>query len=179
VPSVPTALQRSPDEVSVAEQQASRAWWPWRRGEAGDGGGPALNEAQQGYARVALELLARCDELHERWLEQVDEQRHNERLANAAAVYHWYLSGIRERLTAAEVPPSLGTWHEVLLTALDGAYQATRLMSHGYRFHDVRRICDGGLLLEEARAQVVAVRDALAKLAGQPARPLAGDSPAA
>jgi hypothetical protein len=37
-------------------------------------------------------------------------------------------------------------------------------MSHGYRFNNVRRICDGGVLLEEALGQAGAVRDALTRL---------------
>jgi len=139
--------------------------WPWLRliGRRPDGGVPG-DDAQRGYVLVALELLARCDELHQGWLEQVDEQRRHERLANAAAVYHWYLSTLRERLGSVEAPPSLGAWHEALTAALDSAARATQLMSHGYRFHNVRRICDGGLLLEEALGQAVAVRDALARL---------------
>ena len=164
----------------MQDQHSDGRRWPWqRRPSSVADGGATLDEAQQGYARVALELLARCEELHRQWLEQVDEQRRNERLANAAAVYHWYLSELRERLSEVDVPPGLGIWHEVLLTALDGAYRATHLMSHGYRFHNVRRICDGGLLLEEARGQVVAVRDALAKLAGQPPIPSADGAPVA
>lgn len=121
------------------------------------------DDAQRGYVAVALELLARCEELHQGWLEQLDEQRRPERLANAAAVYHWYLSRLRERLGTVEAPPSLAAWHEALAGALDSAARATQLMSHGYRFHNVRRICDGGVLLEEALGQAVAVRDALAR----------------
>jgi hypothetical protein len=134
------------------------------------------DDAQRGYARLALELLARCEELHQGWLQQVDEQRRNERLANAAAVYHWYLSSLRERLGALEAPPSLGAWHEALASAFDSAAHATQLMSHGYRFHNVRRICDGGLLLEEAVGQAVAVRDALTRLCER--HPLLGPAPA-
>jgi len=139
--------------------------WPWlrligRRPDRGTSG----DDVQRGYVVVALELLARCEELHQGWLEQVDEQRRHERLANAAAVYHWYLSTLRERLGSVDAPPSLSAWHEALAGALDSAARATQLMSHGYRFHNVRRICDGGLLLEEALSQAVAVRDALARL---------------
>jgi len=139
--------------------------WPWLRlvrRRPNDGG--SGDDVQRGYVVVALELLARCDELHQGWLEQVDEQRRHERLANAAAVYHWYLNALRERLGGLDAPPSLGAWHEALAAALDSAARATQLMSHGYRFHNVRRICDGGLLLEEALGQAVAVRDALARL---------------
>jgi hypothetical protein len=140
--------------------------WPWIRlfgRTAGDGSNSA-DDAQRGYVTVALELLARCEELHQGWLEQLDEQRRLERLANAAAVYHWYLSSLRERLGRVEAPPALGAWHEALAAALDSAARATQLMSHGYRFHNVRRICDGGLMLEEALGQAVAVRDALGRL---------------
>jgi GAF domain-containing protein len=140
--------------------------WPWIRlfGQKGPDAAEPADDAQGAYAQVALELLARCEELHRGWLEQLDEQRRNERLANAAAVYHWYLSSLRERLDAVEAPPALGAWHEALAAALDSMARATQVLSHGYRFHNVRRICDGGLLLEEALAQAVAVRDALGRL---------------
>ncbi len=132
------------------------------RGPAGRSVG--ADEAARGYVGLALELLARCEDLHQGWLEQLEEQRRNERLANAAAVYHWHLCRLRDRLGLLEAPPALGAWHEALAAALDGAARATRLMSHGYRFHNVRRICDGGLLLEEARAQTGAVGAALAQV---------------
>jgi hypothetical protein len=150
---------------------------PWLRlpGRGTVSNGQPADDAQRGYARAALELLARCEELHQGWLEQVEEHRRNERLANAAAVYYWYLSSLRERLGALEAPPSLGAWHEALSAALDGAARATKLMSHGYRFHNVRRICDGGLLLEEALAQAVAVRAALTRLVE--INPLSGPAP--
>ena len=142
-----------------------RLSWARLVGRADAGGGASTaDDAQQGYARVALELLARCEELHQHWLEQADEQRRTERLANAVAVYHWHLSGVRERLSNLEAPPALSALHESLLNALDAAYRATQLLSHGYRFHNVRRICDGGLLLEEARTQAAAARDNLARL---------------
>ena len=151
---------------------------PWLRllgrGNRPDDG--QADDAQRGYVRVALELLARCEELHQHWLEQVDEQRRNERLANAAAVYHWYLRSLRERLDTLEAPPSLGAWHDALSSAFEGATRATQLMSQGYRFHNVRRICDGGLLLEEALGQAVAVRDALTRL--RKLSPLAVPAPA-
>ena len=140
--------------------------WPWIRlfGRSPGADGSPADDAQRGYAEVALELLARCDELHRGWLEQLDEQRRHERLANAAAIYHWYLSALRERLGTVEAPPSLRAWHEALAAALDSAGRATQLMSHGYRFYNVRRICDGGVLLEEALGQAAAVRDGLARL---------------
>ncbi|HZR97828.1 MAG TPA: hypothetical protein VFE37_03920 [Chloroflexota bacterium] len=140
--------------------------WPWIR-LFGRGDGDAADSADdvaREYAAVALELLARCDELHQRWLEQLEEQSRHERLANAAAVYYWYLSSLRERLQRLEAPPALRAWHEALSAALDGATRATQLMSHGYRFHNVRRICEGSLLLDDALGQAVAVRDALARL---------------
>jgi hypothetical protein len=140
--------------------------WPWVRvfGRGREEGRDEADAAERGYVQVALELLARCEELHQRWLEQLEEQRRHERLANAAAVYHWYLNSLRGRLAVVESPPALGAWHEALTGALDSAARATQLMSQGYRFHNVRRICDGGLLLEDALGQAVAVRDALGRV---------------
>jgi len=69
------------------------------------------------------------------------------------------------RLEALPVPPTLQAWHDALLEALGAASRGTHLLSHGYRFHVVRTICDGGLLLEEAREQQQAVRDALQRAA--------------
>jgi hypothetical protein len=124
--------------------------------------GPVLgDEAVRGYVQVALDLLARWEELHERWLVALDEQRRTERLANAAAVYRWQLNAVLARFEALPVPSALRAWHDALLEALGAASRGTHLLSHGYRFHVVRIICDGGLLLEEAREQEQAARDAL------------------
>jgi hypothetical protein len=154
------------EDPSVRNSRIAGLARPWRRlgGHANHLDEQQPDDAQRGYVQVALELLARCEELHQGWLEQVDEQRRNERLANATAVYYWYLRSLRERLGTLDAPPSLGAWHEALSAAFDAAARATQLMSQGYRFHNVRRICDGGLLLEEARGQAVGVRDALTRL---------------
>jgi len=139
--------------------------WPWiRLFGRNQAEGDAPDDAQRGYVEAALVLLARCEALHRDWLEQVDEQRRNERLANAAAVYHWHLRGLLDRLAAVEVPRALDAWHEALTGSLESAASATRLMSHGYRFNNVRRICDGGARLEDALGQAVAVRDALVRV---------------
>lgn len=122
----------------------------------------ASDEPRRTYSRVVLDVLGRCDELHQQWLEQAEEQRRHERLANAAAVYHWRLHALRERLCEVEVPAPLRGWHRVLMASLDAAFQGTRLISSGYRFSHVRRICEGELLLEDARAQGAAVRELLA-----------------
>lgn len=124
--------------------------------------GPVLGEeAVRGYVQVALDLLARWEELHERWLVALDEQRRTERLANAAAVYRWQLNAVLARFELLPVPSALRAWHEALLEAFGAASRGTHLLSHGYRFHVVRIICDGGLLLEEAREQEQAARYAL------------------
>ena len=142
----------------------------WRRvfGGAPPAEAEASSDAGGDYAAVALELLKRCEDLHQEWLEQLDEQRRHERLANAAAVYHWYLSSVRDRLQDLQAPPTLSVWHEGLVGAVEAALRATQLLSSGYRFHNIRRICDGGVLLEEAQAQARAVREALAPLALPP-----------
>ena len=156
---------------------AGRAWH-WGRLFGGSASPTVADDAQRGYAGAALDLLARCEQLQEQWLEQLEEQRRNERLANAAAVYHWHLNAVRERLAGLEAPPALGAWHEALVDAVEAAYRGTQLLSHGYRFHNVRRICDGGLLLEEARAQAQAIRDALvALLKAEPAAPTGQEAP--
>jgi hypothetical protein len=123
--------------------------------------------AVHAYTSAALELLTRWEDLHQHWLVAVDEQRRNERLANAAAVYRWQLNAIGAQLEALTVPPAVATWHEALVKALGVASSGTRLLSHGYRFHNVRMICDGGLLLEEACERARVVRDAFRDAAGQ------------
>ena len=126
------------------------------------------DDAVRGYSSVVLDVLARWEDLHLRWLAAVDEQRRNERLANAAAVYRWQLNSLGAQVEALTVPPAVATWHEALVEALALADSGTRLLSHGYRFHNVRMICDGGLLLEEARERERAVRGALRDAAGDP-----------
>lgn len=137
-------------------------WWRGFRDWLPRSSGAVADESRPAYVRVALDVLGRCDELHQQWLEQAEEQRRHERLANAAAVYHWRLHALRERLRDVAPPPGLRGWHRVLVASLDAAVHATRLLSSGYRFSNLRRICDGGLLLDEARTQNGTVRDVLA-----------------
>jgi hypothetical protein len=124
-------------------------------------------DAVRAYTSAVLDLLTRWEDLHQHWLVAVDEQRRNERLANAAAVYRWQLNSIGAQLEALTVPAAVANWHGALVEALAVASSGTRQLSHGYRFHNVRMICDGGLLLEEARERERAVRDALRDAAGQ------------
>jgi hypothetical protein len=163
LPSVPRARSRGLGDARVSQSVGAAGGSRWRtlftrRAPPS----PVLSdEAVRGYVQVALDLLARCEELHERWLVALDEQRRNERLANAAAVYRWQLTAVLARLEALPVPSTLQAWHDALLEALGAASRGTHLLSHGYRFHVVRTICDGGLLLEEAREQQQALRDVL------------------
>src|SRR5437762_169679 len=86
------------EESTVLQPTAARGGRRWGRlfGRGAAVAAPGLaDEAVCGYARVALELLARWEELHERWLTALDEQRRSERLANAAAVYRWQLNNVR------------------------------------------------------------------------------------
>ncbi len=163
--------------------QPRRAWWPWRRSPAAPAADDPDGLAEDplvGYARRTHELLVQCDQLHATWLQQLEEQRRLEPLANAAAIYHWHLHGLRERLAGLVAPPALRARHEDVVGALDGAFRATHLLSHGYRFHNVRRICDGSVLLDEARARATFARAALAAVAGPPTPlPPAPDDPSA
>ena len=149
----------------MLEDAPGRGRWSWRRLLPGRSApAEASDEALRGYARMALDLLAQCEALHQHWLEELDEQRRSERLANAAAVYRWYLNGLHERLVGTDAPRAVDRSHEALVAALEAAARATLLLSQGYRFHNVRRICDGGALLEDAREQAQAVQRALARL---------------
>lgn len=155
--------------MSEASRASRGGWWPWQSPDHTSLPGAAPDsDARRDYALTVLEMLARSDELHARWLEASEEERRTDRLANAAAVYYWYLSGLSDRLATLPAPAVLAPWHEALAAALAAAARAARQISQGYRFHDVRRICDGGVLLEEARAQAAAVRAALAPLAEPP-----------
>ena len=141
-----------------------RGGWTGLFGRAQRGTEDDASASQAVYVETALAVLARWEELHSQWLTQIDEQRRNERLANAAAVYRWHLNALRERLRDTPAPDRLRPANELLQAVLDAAYHGTGLLSRGYRFHIVRCLCDGGLLLEEARAEAAAVRASLARL---------------
>jgi len=150
----------------------------WGKPAAGLSAGTA-DGAVRAYAQAVLHLLLRCEALHNRWIEQLEEQRRSDRLANAAAIYRWYLNHLQETLARLEAPPPLASCHAALATALATAYRATQLLSQGYRFHNVRRICDGGVLLEDARAQGQAIRQLLETLvSGSPAVEAGGEASA-
>ena len=160
-------VEGEPLVVNQADGGAQLGWRAWLQGGR-PGLAPESGDEQRRHAQVMVEILTRCEDLHRVWLIQLDEQHRTERLANAAAVYHWYLSGLRDRLTTMQAPPSLRAWHDMLVRTVDAAHRATKLISQGYRFHNVRRICDGGVLLEEAQAHAEAIREAIGPIAVEP-----------
>ncbi len=148
--------------LDQAQLRTLGAWWRAFVRLTGGTQAEASEEARRGYLQLALDVVARVDDLHSHWRAEVEEQRQHERIANAAAVYHWRLHLLRERLRLAAVPPALQGWHRVLLASLDDAHRALRLITNGYRYSNVGRICEGELLLDAARVQTAAVRDMFA-----------------
>jgi hypothetical protein len=136
---------------------------------------PAATEVDGQYARSVLALLADWEEFHNHWVAELQEMPPTERLANSAAIYHWRLYQVTERMQQIQAPGHLGSLHQAVVGSLAAASRATRIVSSGYRFHSVRRMCDGTRLLQQAHSAAASLREALEQLpAVRPSTPPEG-----
>lgn len=98
------------------------------------------------------ELVAKLDAAAHsgaRLVEQVQASADSQALANAASICRWELLVLRERVLEMEVPGRYNGARSELAHRLDGAASAARVLSYGYRFHSLDRICNGGQALDE------------------------------
>jgi len=130
----------------------------------------SLSRPDPALARY-LEALAACTgaimALHQRW--QLEQATHDdsERLANTAAILRWEFNQLARAHAGREAPPQARQLHAEVEQSLLTAQRACQMLSNGYRFHNLDKICDGGELLDQAQ-QIVASAHEIA------CRPLAG-----
>lgn len=69
--------------------------------------------------------------------------------ANAASVCRWQLGRIRERAQTMETDGADRTHQAAILRRLDQGVTAAQILSAGYRFHSLDRVCRGGTALDD------------------------------
>lgn len=81
--------------------------------------------------------------------DQVDASGESQARANAAAICRWELGRLRERVQQIPAPaPDRGYQMQVVRHLNDGM-TAAQILSTGYRFHSLDRICRGGRALDD------------------------------
>jgi len=70
-------------------------------------------------------------------------------LANAASICRWELLVLRERILQLGVTTQCQALQAEIVRHLEDAAAAARVLSSGYRFHSLDRICEGGQALDD------------------------------
>lgn len=126
----------------------------WSRGEQAAIPAEATDEL--------LGAIDAADALSHRLTEQMSASSDSQVLANAASICRWELVILRERVLELDMPSPLQSLRTRIVRHLDGAASAARLLSSGYRFHHIDRICDGGQALDDHLESVRTLRSRLA-----------------
>ena len=110
------------------------------------------------------ELVAKLDAAAlsgARLVHQVQAPADSQVLANAASIYRWELLMLRERVLELDIPDRYNSARSQLAQRLDEAASAARVLSYGYRFHSLDRICNGSQALDEHLSALQRLRSRL------------------
>ena len=83
-------------------------------------------------------------------------------LANAASICRWELLRLRGGILDPELHGRFRSLRAEVIRHLEGAASAAQMMSGGYRFHNLDRICNGGESLDSHLAALDSIRRKLA-----------------
>jgi hypothetical protein len=103
-------------------------------------------------AATAVELLPGIEgaaEVGRRFAARIHGIEDSQPLANAASICRWELLVLRERVLELSAGPKLRGLQTEIVRHLDEAAAAARILSSGYRFHSLDRICAGGQALDD------------------------------
>jgi hypothetical protein len=111
--------------------------------------------------QASAELVAKLDAAAHsgaRLVEQAQAPANSQALANAASILRWELLVLRERVLELDVPGRYSKARSEIAQRLDGAASAAQVLSYGYRFHSLDRICNGSQALDEHLAALQRLR---------------------
>ena len=108
-----------------------------------------------------IACLQTASDVGSRFSEHVAASSDHQPLANAASICRWEILQLRDRVAELDVPPPHQSVHSEVLSRLDEAAIAARLLSNGHRFHNLERICDGGQALDDNLAALTALKERL------------------
>ena len=107
-----------------------------------------LDQAERTTAEQLVQDLDTAVSIGGRLTEKIQALAEPQPLANAASVCRWELLVLRQRLLESDVVPRFRGVRSQIARHLEGAAAAARIMSNGYRFHNLHSICDGGQALD-------------------------------
>jgi len=124
------------------------------------------------YAADVVPIVERSDRLYHEWFELTAEVGDSEKLANAAAIHRWEAATMARTLEGVPPPPELASEHGDLIETLQLSRRASQLLSSGSRYHNANAVCEGQMLLTEARQRrIKAIAPLRGFLASSPAAP--------
>ena len=98
---------------------------------------------------LLVSLLDEVSIVSARFAEQLVVSADGQPRANAASVCRWELGRLRATLEATSLDVSDRRHQLAILKRLDDAVTAAQILSAGYRFHSLDRICRGGHSLDD------------------------------
>lgn len=108
----------------------------------------ASNGAAADVARKVIPFLEDVEVVAGELAERVAASTDQQELANAAGICRWELLRLGERVRDVTYSRPKGHW-ATLMRHLTGGAAAAQILSSGYRFHSIDRICRGGEELEQ------------------------------
>jgi hypothetical protein len=135
------ALPRPAGALALIGAVSRDAWRGWRQAQA-----PAALAASR---HALISVLDEVAETAEQLADQVAEANESQLRANAASICRWELARLKERVL--EVPAQKGDrpYQNQMARYLDEGMTAAQILSTGYRFHSLDRICRGGRALDD------------------------------
>ena len=111
---------------------------------------PGTAPATMAISRHALvTLLDEVSAVAGHLAEQVADSADGQPRANAASICRWELGRVRAKVGAIPTDSTDRRHQSMILKRLDDAATAAQILSAGYRFHSLDRICSGGHSLDD------------------------------
>jgi hypothetical protein len=96
-----------------------------------------------------LTVLEDVEEVADQLADQVSVSDDSQPRANAASICRWELARLRERVSQIPAQGVDGPQLSAVVRHLNEGMTAAQILSTGYRFHSLDRICRGGRMLDD------------------------------
>lgn len=110
---------------------------------------PATTSGLAASRHALLTVLEDVTEVADQLADQVSASDDNQPKANAASICRWELGRLKERVLQIPANGADTAQQTAVVHHLDEGMIAAQILSTGYRFHSLDRICRGGRTLDD------------------------------
>lgn len=144
------ALPRPSGALQLLSAVSREAWHGLRA--------PATPSAIAASRHGLLSVLDDVAEVAERLADSIATSGSGQPGANAASVCRWELGRLRDRAKRVDVAGKDRSHRAAIVRHLDEGITAAQILSAGFRFHSLDRICRGGADLDDRLAELARLR---------------------